>query len=71
MKTILNVARKIRDLSDEDLNAAERMAREQLTYTSPLKMATVARSHKLGSHNLRVVLELRAIRETIRQGEWL
>lgn len=68
MKNVLNVARKILALTDEELNEAEAMARGQLEYLSPLRMATTAKQHALGNHNLRVVTELRALRETIRAG---
>ena len=71
MKTILNVCRKIKDISDDDFVEAAAVAEQQLSYFSPLKMKTSGRQHALGEHNALVLEKLRDLRDTIRRGESL
>ncbi len=48
---------------DEQIADLEATAQEQIEYTHPLKLATVAEQHKLGKHNMRaaeILKELKA-----------
>jgi hypothetical protein len=67
----LSICRAVRKLSDAELDDLERMAKGQLAYLSPLKMATSARQHALGNHNLLVLTKLRELRDAIKAGEKL
>jgi hypothetical protein len=58
-------------ITDEELDGLEKMARGQLAYFSPLKMATMGRQRALGQHNLAVLAKLRELRDTIKAGESL
>jgi hypothetical protein len=69
MKNILNVCLKVREITDEELAEAEAMAREQIDYFSPLKMATTAKQVALGKHNMACIAALRILRNVIRDGE--
>lgn len=56
-------------LTDEDFAAVEDMAMAQAAYSHPFKMATAARQHDHGDHNLRVLAALRNLRDVIKAGE--
>lgn len=68
MKAILNVCRKVKDISDEDFDAALEMAEQQLNYISPLRPMTQGKANALGQHNRAVVTKLRELRDVIRAG---
>jgi hypothetical protein len=69
--SVLRIARSIRTIKDEELAELEQMAKGQLAYCSPLKMATMGRQHALGMHNLLVLAKLRELRDAIKAGEQL
>lgn len=55
-------------ITDSQLDNTEQMAKSQIAYFSPLKMATTAKQHALGKHNLAVLAKVRELRDTIRAG---
>ena len=63
--SLYSVCRNIRKVTDQELAEAEEMAKGQMAYFSPLKMATQGRQHALGKHNLDVIAKVRALRDTI------
>jgi hypothetical protein len=65
----LTICRNVAKITDAELDELERMAKGQLAYFSPLKMATTGRQHALGQHNLAVLTKLRELRDTIKAGE--
>ena len=67
--SVLGICRKTVKVTDEELAELEEMAKTQLEYISPLRMATMAWQHALGNHNLAVVAKVRELRDLIRQGE--
>lgn len=69
--SVLSICRAIRAVKDEELAELEQMAKGQLAYLSPLKMATMGRQHALGTHNLLVLSKLRELRDAIKAGERL
>lgn len=71
MKTILSVCKKVLTITDEEFARADEVAREQLEYTHPLKMATTGKQRALGDHNTRVLAKLRELRDVIREGAGL
>ena len=69
--SIYSVCRAIRKITDEELAELEKVAKGQLEYCSPLKMATQGRQNALGKHNLAVLAKLRELRDAIMAGEEL
>ena len=65
---VLRVCNSIRAISDDELAELDAMARGQVEFLSPLRMATTARQNALGAHNLAVLQQLRALRDTINRG---
>jgi hypothetical protein len=68
MKKLLNVCRKVKDLTDEELEEAQRMARYQMEYISPLRPKSQGEQNALGRYNTEVVAAVGALRELIRRG---
>ena len=66
--SLYSVCRNILKVTDEEIAEAEKMAKGQLAYFSPLKMATQGRQHALGKHNLAVLAKVRELRDTIKSG---
>jgi hypothetical protein len=48
MKTILSVCKKVLTIPDEEFAEAEKVARDQMEFLSPLRMATTAKQRALG-----------------------
>lgn len=59
------LCKAIAALTDDDIIEVEKIAREQVAYSHPLKMATARKINSTGKHNLSVLEDLRKIRETI------
>lgn len=70
-KSLLNLCRDVLRVDDTEVAELERMANQQCAYLSPLKMATSARQHALGRHNLIVIAKYRELREAIETGKEL
>lgn len=66
---VYTFCRKALTITDDDLADAENIARKQLEYFSPLKMATTARQHALGAHNMAVITKVRELRDVLRGGK--
>lgn len=66
--SLYSVCRNVLKVTDEEIAEAEKIAHGQLDYLSPLKMATTARQHALGKHNMAVLTKLRELRDTIKAG---
>lgn len=56
------ICRAIVNLTDAEMEEMRAIARAQIYYSSPLKMATQSRQNALGQHNLEVVNKLEALR---------
>lgn len=69
MNSIHALCKKALKVTDEELDELTEVARQQLEYCSPLKMATTARQHALGHHNMLVLAKVRELRDTIKDGE--
>lgn len=69
IKRINDICKEALELTDEDLEEAREMARDQMEYFNPLKNATAHWQRQLGDHNMNVVNALRYLRDTIRDGE--
>ncbi len=54
-------------LTDSEFNEMEKVAREQIAYTHPLKYATASMWNNIGRHNLHVLRDLRRLRNTIKR----
>lgn len=68
MNKLLRLCKRIAELPQEEIDEAEKMARGQLDYLSPLKMATTKKMHALGDYNIRVLIALAHLRATIKTG---
>ena len=67
--SVYSLTRKAVKVTDEELAELEELAKGQMQYLSPLKMATMARQHQLGEYNLRVLECVRKLRDTIISGK--
>ena len=68
-KSILTLCRDVLRVDEKEVAELEEMANGQCAYLSPLKMATSARQHALGRHNLRVIAAYRELRSIIEAGK--
>jgi hypothetical protein len=66
-KKLNRICKAISGLTDEDLKCVELMAREQIAYLHPFKMATASKINDAGRHNLHVLRNLRRVRNTIKK----
>jgi hypothetical protein len=71
MNKIYTVTRKARLITDQELEELEKIAKGQIAFFSPLRMATTARQKELGEYNFRVLACVRNLRDTIVSGEHL
>lgn len=62
---IYSISRSIRRIRDAELDEMQKLAEGQLNYIHPLKLATQAKQHALGNHNLAVLTRLRELRDMI------
>ena len=67
-RKINEICKKVLSITDEELAEMDKIAKDQLSYNHPMKMATVRWQHELGEHNKAVLKGLRKLRETIRKG---
>lgn len=70
-KSLLTLCRDVLRVDEAEVAELERMSNQQCAYLSPLKMATSARQHALGRHNLIVIAKYRELREAIETGKEL
>ncbi len=68
---VYSITRRAAKVTDAELSELEELAHGQLEYLSPLKMATMARQHALGTYNLKVIDCVRKLRDTIIAGKHL
>ena len=69
MNTVHKICKQVVALTDEELDAAEIEANEQVNHLHPLKVAKQFRINKAGKHNLRVIAAVRNLRNTITAGK--
>jgi hypothetical protein len=65
MNSIHNLCKKIARLTDADFAAVERIAKDQVSYMHPLKMATAGRIQSTGKKNMVVIEKLRELRTVL------
>lgn len=68
IQKVNDICKSILSITDKDLAAIEKMAKEQSEYIHPLKNATAGKYHELGNHNLLVFEALKNIRNIIKAG---
>ena len=68
-KSILTLCRDVLRVDEKEVAELEEMANGQCAYLSPLKMATSARQHALGRHNLAVIAAYRELRQILEDGK--
>lgn len=59
------LCRSVLTLTDEDLDAVDKMAKEQKNYIHPLKGARQEKFNKMGTYNQRVLSALKKLREVL------
>lgn len=69
MNSIYALCKKALKVTDEELDELAELARNQLEYCSPLKMATAARQHALGQHNMLVLMKVRELRDVLKNAK--
>ena len=69
MNKINNICRLVLTITDEDFAEMQAIIDEQLSYTHPLKMATMSWQRKLGEQNTAVITKLKELIDVINQGK--
>ena len=69
MNKINKICRLVLTITDEDFAEMQAIIDEQLSYTSPLKMATMSWQRNLGEHNAAVITKLKELIDVINQGK--
>lgn len=65
IKKVNKICKSVKNLTEEDLTAMLDMAKEQIEYVHPFKMATAPKLNDIGEHNLRVTEALRNLKIVI------
>ena len=65
IKKVNKVCKAVKNLTEEDFKAVFDMAKEQIEYTNPLKMATASKLNDTGEHNFKVIEALRNLKIVI------
>lgn len=65
---IYKICEDVLKITDTEVNELREIARNQLAYNHPFKMATARRQHALGQHNNKVLDKLLELKEVIEQG---
>lgn len=63
------VCKSVLELRESDFEEMEIIYKEQKAYCHPFKNATAKRQHRLGEHNEKVIVALKALCEAIKEGE--
>ena len=68
---IYKICEDVLKITDEEVNEIKEIAKGQLEYNHPLKMATAGRLHALGEHNMKVLDKLLELKAAIEEGATL
>jgi hypothetical protein len=69
IQKVNKLCKSVLKLTDEDLGMVDEMAQKQSGYINPLKNATQGKLNKLGSHNQRVLVALKNLRQVLIDGK--
>ena len=67
IKKVDSLCKKVLLLTNEEISECKEMAREQFNYSHPFKHATARKFNELGEHNLKVISEIKNLREILKE----
>jgi len=68
---ILDICIKVTQITDEEIEELREVAKGQMEYHNPLRMATTGKQNALGRHNMAVLDALLKLKEVIASGATL
>lgn len=66
--SINSICKNVLKITEDEFSEMEQIAQNQLAYIHPLKLATQARQHSLGAHNMKAVDLLRQLQTHLKSG---